>query len=97
MTNRVRLRAQLVSRADVRFSPAGVPILKAALRHEGAVAEAGVERQLKFELDAIAVGEAAQRLDRQALGVELEVSGFMAPRSKRSRSLILHITEFTEI
>ena len=97
MTNRVRLRAKLVARGDLRYTPAGVAVLQAGLRHDGKVAEAGIERQLAFELEAIAVGEAAQRIDRQALGSELDLDGFLAPRSRRSRNLILHITEFTAI
>ena len=92
--NRVRIHARLVARADLRYTPAGVAVLKAGLHHEATVAEAGLERQLSFEIEAIALGDAAQRLDRQALGVELELTGFLAPRSKRSRTLILHITEF---
>ena len=88
---------RLVSRADLRFTPAGVAVLQAGLRYQGTVAEAGIERQLDFEMDAIAVGDAAQRLDRQALGADLDVEGFLAPRSRRSRNLILHITEFKAI
>jgi len=97
LTNRVRLRAKLVARGDLRYTPAGVAVLQAGLKHDGAVAEAGIERQLSFELDAITIGDAAQRLDRQALGTDLDLTGFLAPRSKRSRNLILHITEFTAI
>ncbi len=97
MSNRVRLRVRLVARADLRFSPAGVPVLQAALNYQGAVAEADIERQLDFEMDAIALGDTAQRLDRQALGADLDVEGFLAPRSRRSRNLILHITEFKAI
>ena len=95
--NRVRIRAKLLARADLRYTPAGVAVLKVGLHHDAAVAEAGLERQLSFEIDAIALGNAAERLDRQALGVELELTGFLAPRSKRSRTLILHITEFTPV
>jgi primosomal replication protein N len=97
LSNRVRLRAKLMARGELRWTPAGVPVLRAELKHAGAVAEAGVERQLDFELEAVAVGEAGQRLASQALGIELEIDGFLAPRSKRSRSLMLHITEFKAI
>lgn len=72
-------------------------VLNAGLQHEATVAEAGIERQLAFELEAIALGDAATRLERTALGTELELSGFLAPHSKRSRNLVLHITEFTAI
>jgi primosomal replication protein N len=97
LTNRVRLRARLVARADLRYTPAGVMVLQAGLRHQGTVAEGGIERQLEFELDALAIGDAAQRLERQALGSEIELDGFLAPRSRKSRSLMLHITEFKAI
>jgi len=97
LTNRVRLRAKLVARGDLRYTPAGVAVLQAGLGYGGTVVEAGVERQLGFEFEAIAVGDAAQRLDRQALGTELDIDGFLAPRSQRSRSLRLHITEFKAI
>jgi len=97
LTNRVRLHARLAARGDLRYTPAGVAVLQASLAYAGAVAEAGIERQLDFELDAVAVGEAAPRLARQQLGSTLEIDGFLAPRSKRSRSLILHISEFRAI
>jgi primosomal replication protein N len=97
LTNRVRLQARLVSRLDLRYTPAGLAVLRLALRHAGAVVEAGSVRQLDFELEAVAVGEAAQRLDRQALGSELDLDGFLAPHSRRSRRLLLHITGYTAI
>ncbi len=97
MTNRVRLRARLVARGDLRYAPSGVAVLQAGLAYGGAVVEAGIERQLDFELEAIAVGDAAKRLDRLALGTELDIDAFLAPRSQRSRGLRLHITEFTAI
>jgi primosomal replication protein N len=97
LTNRVRLRAKLVARGELRYTPAGVAVLQAGLAYAGAVAEAGIERQLDFELEAVAVGDAAHRLAVQALGTEFDLDAFLAPRSRRSRRLILHITEFKAI
>jgi primosomal replication protein N len=97
LTNRVRLRARLVALGDLRYTPAGVAVQQARLQHRSTVAEAGLERQLDFELDAVAVGETAGRLGRQGLGTEFEVDGFLAPRSRRSRTLVLHIDEFKAI
>ena len=65
------------------------------LAHSDKVAEAGLERSLDFELEAIALGDAALRIERLALGTKLELTGFIAPRSRRSRRLVLHINEFT--
>jgi primosomal replication protein N len=92
--NRVQLSASLAAVSELRYTPAGVAVLEASLAHGGSVAEAGVERKLDFELDAVALGAAAQRLARVALGTKLDLSGFLAPRSRRSRRLVVHINEF---
>jgi primosomal replication protein N len=92
--NEVRLRAAPVAKSALRYTPAGIPVAELSLRHEGAVSEAGIERQLGFEFPAIAVGPVAVALDREPLGKALEVAGFIAPKSRRSSRLIVHITEY---
>lgn len=92
--NRVQLSASLAARSDLRHTPAGVAVLELHLAHQGSVAEAGAERTLQFELDAIALGDAAQRLARVDLGQRLNLTGFLAPRSRRSQRLVVHISEF---
>ncbi|MFN7570445.1 MAG: primosomal replication protein N [Betaproteobacteria bacterium] len=89
--NEVRLRVQLVGRAVLRFTPAGVPALEATLHHRGTVSEAGLPRTLDFEFEAIALGRAAERLNGAALGCEFDCTGFIAPRSKRTSRLRIHI------
>lgn len=95
--NRFRLRAVLVGKAALRYTPAGLPVLEAGFRHHGTAVEAGVERALAFDLTALAVGSVGEQLDREALGAELELAGFLAPRSRRSSRIVLHITEYTRI
>ena len=92
--NEVRLRAALLAKGALRFTPAGVPVSELGLRHDGAVTEAGSERQLGFEFPAVAIGPVAMALDREPLGRMLEISGFIAPKSRRSSRLIVHITEY---
>jgi primosomal replication protein N len=92
--NRVQLSAALAIRSQLRYTPAGVAVLELGLACDGVVVEAGAERSLQFEIDAIALGEVAQRLDRIGLGTRLRLTGFLAPRSRRSRRLILHVNEF---
>lgn len=69
-------------------------MLEVGLRHDGAVAEAGIERKLQFEAAAVVLGDAALRLSRVRLGAALAVRGFLAPRSRKSRTLIVHITDY---
>ena len=92
--NQVRLRAAPVARSALRYTPAGVPVAELSLRHDGAVAEAGIERQLAFEFAAVAVGPVAVALEREPLGKALDIAGFIAPKSRRSSRLIVHITEY---
>jgi len=63
-------------------------------RFTGTTVEARSERHLDFEFDAIAVGEVAGRLAKVALGTKLLLDGFLAPASRRSRRIRLHITEY---
>jgi primosomal replication protein N len=92
--NQVRLRAVPVARSAMRYTPAGIPVSELSLRHEGTVTESGVERQLGFEFAAVAVGPIAVALEREPLGKALEIAGFIAPKSRRSTRLIVHITEY---
>jgi primosomal replication protein N len=93
--NRLQLSATLVERSALRYTPAGIPVIEAQLQHRSQAVEAGMERRLDFPLDVIAVGEPAKQLAGEALGEHLQLSGFLAPRSRRSARLMVHVQEFT--
>ena len=82
----------------MRHTPAGIPVMSCVLAHESRQIEAGIEREVKLELPAMAIGELALTLSTAALGVKVSVAGFMAAKSARNRSPILHlnIIEFME-
>jgi primosomal replication protein N len=92
--NELRIAAVLQAREALRHTPAGIPVTSATFRHDGAVAEAGQQRTLGFEFDAVAVGPVALGLDREPLGQALALTGFLAPRSQRSTRLRVHITDY---
>lgn len=92
--NRLAIRAVLVERAALRYTPAGVAVAEIGFHHEGVVTEAGSERTVNFEFDAIALGPVASALNVEPLGQVLMLNGFIAPRSRRSQRLIVHITEY---
>ncbi len=93
--NELRISAIPVARSALRYTPAGVAVAEGSYRHGGTVHEAGAERALEFEFSAIAVGPVALALEREPLGQSLTLSGFIAPRSRRSARLIVHVTEYT--
>jgi primosomal replication protein N len=90
--NEFRLSGVLIERAAMRFTPAGVPVLEAQIQHRCEVVEAGAVRTLEFVLSAVGLGPLAGDLQRAALDAELDLTGFLAPRSRRSRRLVLHLT-----
>ena len=95
--NRLQISAVQVARSALRYTPAGVAVTEGSFRFSGAVVEAGSERQLDYEFAAVAVGPVALGLDREPLGHELSLTGFIAPRTRRSNRLIVHITEYARL
>ncbi len=93
--NRLQMTAVPVSRGALRYTPAGLAVAEGSFRFDGPVTEAGAERVLGFEFAAIAVGPVAVGLEREPLGLPLTISGFVAPKTRRSTRLIVHITEYT--
>ncbi len=96
--NELRLDARVAEVLPLRRTPAGVPIASCVLAHESKQVEAGLTRDVSVELQAVAVGELAGVLAAALPGAVLRVSGFVAARSLRSRSPVVHLNtiEFLE-
>jgi primosomal replication protein N len=88
--NEVRLAGKAHEVLELRFTPAGIPVLEFRLRHASVQAEAGGSRRVEVDMPAIAFGPLAQRLAEDAPAGEIVASGFLAPRSLRSTQLVLH-------
>ena len=95
--NRVVIGGTLVSSQALRYTPAGVPIVTASLRHESEQSEAGQARRVECPLELVVIGEDAQRFAAIAPGSELKLAGFLAARHRNSPVLVLHVTEFRTI
>ncbi len=96
--NELRLEARVAEVLPLRRTPAGVPIASCVLAHESKQVEAGVTRDISVEMQALVVGDLASVLAAAAPGVALRVTGFIAAKSLRSRSPVLHLNtiEFLE-
>jgi len=92
--NQVELSGDVIEREALRFTPAGIPILALRVRHESAQIEANMQRQVKFEIDAVAAGETAQQMDAMRPGQRARLRGFLATRSRLSTRIVLHIDRF---
>ena len=91
--NELRLGARIVEISALRHTPAGIPVASCVLAHESRRNEAGIEREVKLELPAMAIGELAQTLSTAAPGTSVSVTGFMAAKSARSRMPVLHLNQ----
>ena len=82
----------------LRYTPAGVAALEFKLAHESQQDEAGGKRAIRAEVSAIAFETQAKLLAGSKLGVILNIKGFLGAKSRRSRRLVLHVTniEFIE-
>jgi primosomal replication protein N len=90
--NRLVLSAQLVQRAALRYTPAGLPALDLALKHESAVTQDGQPRQVWFEIKARAIGEITRRVAVLDLGSTYGFAGFLGSQ-RNGKGVVFHITE----
>ncbi|MFO1329272.1 MAG: primosomal replication protein N [Rubrivivax sp.] len=90
--NRLLLSAQLVERAALRYTPAGLPALDAVLKHASELSENGAPRKVSVEMRAVAIGEVTQALAAMALGDAALFAGFVA-QARNGRGWLFHITQ----
>jgi primosomal replication protein N len=96
--NLARLSGILQARDALRRTPAGIAVLDFSLTHESTQVEAAVERKVSCEMDCVATGSQAQILATVKPGAALTVSGFLAARSLKRKTPVLHVNtiEFVE-
>jgi primosomal replication protein N len=91
--NRVIVSGRLIELDALRHTPAGVPVVKFRLQHDSTQMEAGTARKVSCEIAAVAFEREATLLGAAKLGSAVKVTGFLAARSRTSRSVVLHATE----
>jgi primosomal replication protein N len=82
----------------LRYTPAGIPVIEFRLEHGSEQEEAGRQREVRAEIPAVAFEAQAQLLSKTAMQAGVKVQGFLSAKSKRSKKLVLHVTniEFVE-
>ncbi|HJV63570.1 MAG TPA: primosomal replication protein N [Albitalea sp.] len=90
--NRLVLKAQLVERGAVRYTPAGLPALDMSLKHESEVTQDGQPRKVSMEIRARAIGEITHRLLGLEIGSTHGFAGFLGSQ-RNGRGIVFHVTE----
>jgi primosomal replication protein N len=87
------LSGRLLELGALRYTPAGVAAVEFKLAHESEQDEAGGRRSIQAEVSAIAFETQAKLLAGRPLGTAVTIQGFLGARSKRSKKLVLHVTD----
>ena len=82
----------------MRYTPAGVPVSEGCLQHNSTQIEGGTDRLVEVEIAVLALGEPARWLQAAPLGGVVKLTGFLAARSRNSKTPVLHVNsiEFLE-
>ena len=84
----------MVARDELRHTPAGAAALNFRIGHMSEQIEAGMNRTVNLEIDAVALGPVAEKLSQAAIEGEYRFEGFLALRSRQSRTPVLHVNSF---
>jgi primosomal replication protein N len=96
--NQLTITGSIIELAQVRHTPAGVPVLNFRIAHESEQIEAGLPRKVECELQAVALGQTALLLQGVKPGDGIRMTGFLAAKSTQSKLTVLHVEriEFLE-
>lgn len=96
LANELVLTACIAELDALRYTPAGLPALNLRLEHESEIQEAGLARQVRAVVKAVAFGTVAERLIKQTIGSHWKFNGFLAtPRN--GKYVVLHIQDFQRL
>ncbi len=78
---------------SLRYTPAGIAALNFRVTHASEQSEAGSKRRVECEMPAIALGPTALLLAGAKPGDCVRLGGFLAAKSLKSRTPVLHVNE----
>ncbi len=87
--NKLVLNGEVGHLESLRHTPAGLPLLSFAINHTSEDIEAGLNRKVECEVNAVIMGELAKT--KIQLGDQIKAAGFLAKRSAKSTQLVMHI------
>jgi primosomal replication protein N len=91
--NRIELSGRLRARDPQRYTPAGIPVIEFRLEHESEQEEAGHKRRVSCEIACVVLGGQTGLLAATNMGDALLVRGFLAAKSLKNQTPVLHVNE----
>ncbi len=80
---------------NLRYTPAGIPVLNIVLEHESQTIELDTPRTVKLQLRAVAFGAQAEVLSRQGLDSSCAFHGFLT-NARNGKGVVFHIQDFSK-
>lgn len=74
----------------LRYTPAGVAVIDFTINHVSRQKEAGVARQIIFDILAVALGQLALTVAEFKINNTVKLTGFINRRSHLNHQLVLH-------
>lgn len=85
------LSGRIVEREALRYTPAGLPLVRLRIEHRSRIVEADAPREVQCTVDAVAIGAVALQVPASAEASEVTVRGFLCRGSLRDERLVLHL------
>ena len=96
-TNLLVIQGELLKVEELRFTPAGIPILNLIIGHLSEQVEAGMKRRVECEVNAMVMGELAKTCQNLKAGTAVKAAGFLAKRGFKSTQLVMHINQLEKV
>lgn len=87
------LCGQVVEIDELRFTPAGIPLMRFKVNHQSEQSEDGVTRKVECEVEIVALGQIGQQASRLKTGEAVCLDGFLARKHRLSSQLVLHVNK----
>lgn len=91
VTNQLVIVGEVVELQTLRYTPAGIPLLRFKLRHQSEQIEADSKRKVGCDIAVVALGKIATQAQHLTNGTQVKVLGFLNQLSAKSTQLVLHM------
>lgn len=91
--NETIICGKIIKLGILRYTPAGIAVIEFIVNHVSHQVEAGVVRQIKCEILAIALGQIALTVAELKVDNKVKLMGFLNRKSHMNQQLVLHTNQ----
>ncbi|MER2510866.1 MAG: primosomal replication protein N [Nitrosomonas ureae] len=88
--NQTTICGKIVKLGVLRYTPAGMAVIEFTVSHGSRRKEAGVMRQIVFDVPVVVMGEQALTVAGFEVNSRVRITGFLNKKNHMSQQLVLH-------